>query len=254
LGENLIYCFSGTGNSLAAAKQVAAVLGGADIRLMKGASAFEGGRYRRIGFVFPSYAGGVPRAVLAYIGALGLTADAADYFFTVVTCGGAPRNTLPMLRDALAQKGIPLHYGKSLNTVGNYIVMYPLRQDAANVRAAADAQMEDYAREIAANTTTDIGKVTLSKKLFYKVGNRYFRMNAKKHAASRACTACGLCARLCPMGCIQMQAGKPAFDWKSCAQCMACIQWCPTGAVNCGKETLGRTRYHHPDIRAEELI
>ena len=100
----MIFCFSGTGNSLKAAKDIAEVLGDTEIVLMKGDYKLSG-KYDRIGFVFPSYAGGVPKAVLAYIKALEIAANAADYFFTVVTCGGAARNTLPMLRDALVRKG-----------------------------------------------------------------------------------------------------------------------------------------------------
>ena len=61
--KNLIFCFSGTGNSLKAAKDIAAVLGDTDIVLMKEYHKAEGS-YHTIGFVFPSYAGGVPKAVL----------------------------------------------------------------------------------------------------------------------------------------------------------------------------------------------
>jgi len=251
--QNLIFCFSGTGNSVKAAKDIAATLGNTDVVLMKEAYKLTG-KYDRIGFVFPSYAGGVPKAVLSYIRMLGIDASSAEYFFTVVTCGGAPRDSVPMLRNALAKKGVVLQYGKALPSVGNYISMYPLAPDVIEKLRLADEKCALYAQEIKEKAATDIGKTKLGTTLFYKAGQLYFRANAKKHTVSDTCTSCALCEKLCPTKSIRMENGRPVFSPKSCAQCMACIQWCPASAINCSKETVGRVRYRHPDIRADELF
>ena len=250
--KNLIFYFSGTGNSLKAAKDVASILGDTKIVFMKNDYAFEG-NYDRIGFVFPSYAGGVPKAVLQYVKSLDIKTASADYVFSVVTCGGADRNTLPMLRDTLAKKGVSLKYGKALVTVGNYIAMYPIGTDRNEKIDKADSAILQYAREIKEKATTGIGKEKLTNKLFYMAGNWYFKLNAKKLSVSNACSSCGLCEKLCPAGSIKIENGRPVFTWKTCAQCMACVQWCPKEAINCGKETKERVRYHHPDINADEL-
>jgi len=34
---------------------------------------------------------------------------------------------------------------------------------------------------------------------------------------------------------------------------MACIQWCPVEAIQVGKRTRGRRRYHHPEVTAHDL-
>ena len=252
MGKNLIFCFSGTGNSLKAAKDVASILGDTEIVFMKNAFAFSG-KYDRIGFVFPSYAGGVPSAVLQYVKSLEINITSVDYVFSVVTCGGADRNTLPMLRNALAKKGILLKYGKALVTIGNYIAMYPIRTDRKETLDKADCAISQYAHEIKDKETTDIGKETLANKLFYTAGNWYFKSKAKKLSVSDACSSCGLCEKICPTGSIKKENGTPVFTWKTCAQCMACVQWCPKEAINCGKETKGRIRYHHPDVKVDEL-
>jgi len=248
----LIFCFSGTGNSLKAAKDVAAVLGDAEIVWMKGDSQVTG-RYGRIGFVFPSYAGGVPKAVLDWIRALAIGPAASEYFFAVVTCGGAERGTLPMLRDALKEKEISLDYGRAVHTVGNYIAMYPLQPGVPEKLASADACMAVCAREIFEKSAVSIGKTKLGATLFYQAGNQYFKLNAKRLRVSEACTACGLCEKLCPTNSIRLQEGKPIITHKTCAQCMACVQWCPKQAIDAGKETIGRERYHHPDIHAQDM-
>ena len=252
MGRNLIFCFSGTGNSLKASKEIVSILGDTEIVLMKNAYVLSG-KYDRIGFVFPSYAGGVPNAVLQYIKSLDIKIDSTDYVFSVVTYGGADRNTLPMLRNALAKKGVSLKYGKALVTVGNYIAMYPIKTDRNEILDKADYVAAQYAREIQEKVTTGIGKEKFAKKLFYIAGNWYFKLKAKQLGVSDDCSSCGLCEKLCPTGSVKIENGKPVFNWKTCAQCMACVQWCPKGSINCGKETKERARYHHPDIKADEL-
>ena len=251
--RNLIFCFSGTGNSLKAAKDIAEVLGDTEIALMKDGYKLSG-TYNRIGFIFPSYAGGIPKAVIAYIKALEMASNAADYFFTVVTCGGAARNTLPMLRDTLAKKGISLNWGKELNTVGNYIAMYAPKPGIKETLQSANEEMTVYAQQIKDKKATNIGKSKLGATLFYKMGNQFFKMNAKQLNVSDSCTSCGQCEKLCPTKTIHMKNDKPVFTWKTCSQCMACIQWCPTQAINCGKKTADRARYHNPEIKTDELV
>jgi len=34
---------------------------------------------------------------------------------------------------------------------------------------------------------------------------------------------------------------------------MACIQFCPANAIQAGKKTEGRRRYHHPAVGVEAL-
>ena len=251
--RNLIFCFSGTGNSLKTAKDVASFLGNTEIVLMKAPHKLSR-NYNRIGFIFPSYAGGVPKAVLEYIKSIKITADMSDYFFTIITCGGKGRNSLPMLRDALLKKGVSLNYGRELNTVGNYIAMYPPQPDIERALQSANEQAFLYSNEIKENMSISVGKSKFNAELFYMLGNQYFKLNAKKLNVSDFCSSCGTCEKICPTKSINLKNGKPIFSWKTCSQCMACIQWCPKEAINCGKKTAARTRYHHPDIHSGELL
>lgn len=45
------------------------------------------------------------------------------------------------------------------------------------------------------------------------------------------CTRCGLCARLCPAGVIQMGADGPVWS-TTCESCQRCIGYCPTHAIH----------------------
>jgi MinD superfamily P-loop ATPase len=35
---------------------------------------------------------------------------------------------------------------------------------------------------------------------------------------------------------------------------MACLQWCPVEAIQYGKKTIGRKRYHHPSIAVADMF
>lgn len=53
-------------------------------------------------------------------------------------------------------------------------------------------------------------------------------LKAKPVTDRTKCTACGICANVCPMGSIDADAGFDAVG--ICIKCQACIKKCPTGA------------------------
>lgn len=44
---------------------------------------------------------------------------------------------------------------------------------------------------------------------------------------SAGCFKCGMCARKCPEGCIDVSSGIPAVDYSKCTSCGECIKACP---------------------------
>lgn len=47
---------------------------------------------------------------------------------------------------------------------------------------------------------------------------------------SSKCIGCGLCSKICPMGNIHMEQGRPIPD-KKCTMCYRCISSCPQQAI-----------------------
>ena len=68
-------------------------------------------------------------------------------------------------------------------------------------------------------------------------------VKTKKFCATEKCISCGKCVKVCPLHDIQLTDGKPAWG-KNCTHCMACINYCPTAAIEYGKQTKDRPRYH----------
>ena len=250
-----IFWFSGTGNSLYAAKRLAAGLGDPPLIKMTHFSQAVGGKDGKVGFVFPSYYGNLPRAVRAFVNELEILPD--TYIFAVVTGGGAKTGSIREMRSVLMAKSLCLSYGKGLYMRGNYIVSYNPADPEMMGRTLdnADRRLQKFASDISAGTKSVTAFPITANNLY----NNIEALDAA-FMASDACTGCGLCERLCPVSNIQVnqgadQQGNGKPEWlHHCEHCMACISWCPAKAIDYGERTLSRRRYHNPRIKADELI
>ena len=65
--------------------------------------------------------------------------------------------------------------------------------------------------------------------------------------AIRGCIGCGKCEKLCPLNNITLQNARPVWG-SNCTQCMACICYCPTRAIEYGKKSAGKPRYHFEEL------
>lgn len=255
-----IYWFSGTGNSFAVAREMARCLGEAKLVPM---SALRDERVRvegTVGIVCPVYFYGLPLLVREH--ARRLDASQADYVFLALTSGGFPGAAAAQGRKLLRLAGREPDAIYSITAPGNYIAMYDVpvgdaREDAAErVRSAARrvaASVRDRVREFPA---VPLGVRGMNAILAATFGKRFAatcRQRDRRFYASEACTRCGLCARICPVGNVELSDGRPHWLGR-CEQCFACIHWCPAAAIQLrGAATGRRGRYHHPEVSAEDI-
>jgi flavodoxin len=120
--ENIIFYFSGTGNSLKAAKTIAKGLDNTEIAPMgKPENRILTKQYNSIGFVYPVYFWGLPNAVVKFITNIKFSAN--SYYYTISTSSGSPGNGLSQLNELLKKHHtIKLSYGKNIVMQTNYIL------------------------------------------------------------------------------------------------------------------------------------
>ena len=245
----VIFWFSGTGNSLYAAKNLAEGIGGAElVRVTDDAPAGSyGGEGEKVGFVIPSYYCNLPRAVSTFIEKADIRPG--SYIFGVVTMGKLGQGTVSALAKALKAKGLRLSYGKGVKMPANYVAMYnPAdKLKVAEELAETDILLSGFAGEIAEGAEALKGFPFIGKKLYKNIPEL-----DKAFFYRDVCIGCYLCEKICPVRNIQMDGDRPKWLGK-CEHCMACISWCPVKAIEYGEKTRERRRYRNPKINASEL-
>ena len=76
------------------------------------------------------------------------------------------------------------------------------------------------------------------------------------HSVTDDCIGCGTCSRVCPMQCIRMEGGRPAYDFDACAGCFGCIHACPKRAIRFVEfdEPNPEVRYRNPHVSLADLM
>jgi ferredoxin len=257
--KTIIYYFTGTGNSLAVARKIAAGLEDCELVPIASLHATQGdipAEADRVGIVCPVYFSGLPSMVAEFAGRLDLSRS--TYTFAVVTLGGSGgSSTLRQLSDVLAKRpGHGLDAGFTVRMPGNYILMYgsPEGRKRERILASADKELEKIVDAIRK------GERPMPSSLFAGLVHAllYPRFVAGVHDRDReflvsdACTSCGTCKEICPSENIELVDGRPVWKHR-CELCCGCIHLCPTQAIQAGKKTTGRTRYRNPHISVSDL-
>ncbi len=253
----MIFYFTGTGNSKYAASAIAAAQNDTLIPIAKELDKntpeliYECAENELIGFVYPVYAWAPPQIVLDFIARLQLKGG-KPYLFSLSTCGDEEGNATKQLEKALKRKNLSLDSAFTLRMPNNYIVGFDVddKETERQKLAAAEKRMVEINRILTSRQTGVMelipGKgASIKSALIAPMFNRFGR-SAKSFFATDDCTSCGLCERICPVHTIKVN-GKPSWG-KECTQCLACLHRCPVRAVQYGKGTLRKGRYHHPDI------
>lgn len=259
----MIFYFSGTGNSLQVAKNIAqenneeiiSIAAMMNSKVDKFEYSLKDNEV--IGFVYPVYAWAPPKMVFDFIHKLELNNYRDNYIFSVATCGANIGNTMKVLDKKLREKNLHLDSGFSVIMPSNYIIM-----------GDVDSEFEQEKKLLAVQETLKSINSIIEKrdKNIFKVVkgsmpgirtsivNPLFNksaMNTKNFYAKDNCTGCGICESVCNCQTIKVE-GKPNWG-NECSQCLACINLCPVRAIQYGKTTENKGRYKNPDVTVEEL-
>lgn len=247
----MIVYFTGTGNSRCCAEQLAEQLGEEcrDVfSLLRHGIAGEFVSTRPWVFVAPTYSWRLPRVFSDLIRSSSFSGSKAAYF--VMTCGSDIGNARRYNRALCREKGF--HDKGTLPVVmpENYVAMFPVpeAEEARTILAAARPVLEKAAACIREERdfpplrvgAADRLKSGIVNTLFYR-----FCVKATPFITTDRCVSCGKCEKVCPLGNIRMEEGRPRWG-NRCTHCMACICLCPAQAIEYGRASRGKPRYHCP--------
>jgi len=253
-----IYSFSGTGNSLWAARALAEKLG--DTELTPIPLALQEGDTHptedRVGIVCPVYMYHLPHLVVRFLQRL----ETRVPIFLVATMGGDAGDLFLTVERLFRERGLTLSAGLTLPVQSNYAPFggAPDGDTVADRLETAAARLDEIAGLLErgeSHVDRDYRRFRawVHPGLLYKLGYKFIASTDKNYVLDDGCDGCGICALVCPVDNLELVDERPT--WKGqCEQCMACLQWCPQEVIQVGDKTRGQRRYHHPQIRSKDIV
>ena len=246
----MIFYFTGTGNSLFAARTLAHE--GEEVISMIEAVRSKSFHYtlknnEPLGFVFPVYFYTVSDPVLELV--RNLTVENAGFVYAVIPCGASIGAAGGFLKSELKKRGLELQRVDALVVPDGALIFYDI--DTPEIM---EKQLEAATKELAsikqAIDNREGNRITGSPVLG-KVGLVAYHacMGTKPFHADEKCVGCGKCASICPSGAIEMVDGRPVWTKNKCLKCCGCINRCPVSAIQYGKKTASRGRYVNPVLK-----
>jgi ferredoxin len=256
--KTTIYFYTGTGNSLWTARKISGMLG--DTELIPLPLAGEGlihPNSEKIGLIFPVHIWGVPSRFVSFLNRL--ETDSAKYYFAVAVNAGQVAATLIQLKMMMQKKSINLSAGFSICLPSNYIPWGGAISQEKQQKKFEEAlvKIQRIATSIRAKEEKTPEKGPAWQNIFFSA---IYRLSAPKVPemdkafwTDEKCTSCMICEKICPAQNILITGGKPIWQ-HHCEQCFSCLQWCPEEAIQYGKSTTKKKRYHHPEIKLSDML
>ncbi len=253
-----IYYFSGTGNSLATARELKKNI--FDCTLIPIAKVWKDEVIKidseKVGFIFPLYYWGLPKIIEDFIKKIDLSN--ANYIFCITTSGGksSPDCIPDKLKNILKKKKKILNAYFRIVMPSNYIKEYDLDSNELTEKKIENSKsiIISISKLINSNKNkTNKGSINFLSKKVNDIWQKKVLNSDKKFYTDRKCISCGTCQKICPVNNISFINNKPVWN-HNCQECMACIHFCPENAIQFGEKTINRGRYHHPEITLEDII
>lgn len=251
----MIFYFTGTGNSLYAARcldseaiSIPQIIDRSDLHFSA----------ERIGIAAPIYGHEMPQMVKDFI----RRADfETDYMYLILTYGNRHANAVELAEDFFLTAEKRIDYIHTVLMVDNFLPAFDMSLQIA-VNKHVEEQLAQIRRDIrakkrAVETVTDMDR---------RAHADYVKNVRGKPATvwadfefSELCIGCGLCTKVCPAGCIHIEGKRAVRSGENCQACMACVHVCPETAIRV-KPVLGfrepnpKARYRNNHVSLTDLV
>lgn len=256
--NNTIFCYSGTGNSLASAKQISQHFN-MPVKMITeelvAAKPFIDGNFCII--IYPSYAYGAPVSVRNFIKSSSFN---VAYMVLLTTYGSKYGGTLAEAIRLLKKKKQKVSYSDGIKCVENYVPIFGLTKEE-KAKKLIETQHK-RTEELIPMLEQRICNKRTTFKPFSAIVSKIFRtakpLFPKFYRVKNRCNGCGLCTKICPANAIRIvKKGKrhvPKFRALKCDHCQGCLQLCPSKAIRYVRVRPNTGRYKHSTVSLNELI
>ena len=247
----MILFFSGTGNSAFVARKIARKIPDNYLNLFDRIKHQDySGIHSEKPFVIvcPTYGWQIPHFLEEWMEQVSFTGSREMYF--ILTCGSDIGNAGEYAKRLCEKKGMQYRGCAEVVMPENYLAMFPVpnREESEAIVEKSVPVIEKLAYYIEAGRMFPKKRIGIGDRIKSKPVNWVFYkafVHAKKFAADDNCIVCGKCERVCPLNNIEIEDVKPKWG-SNCTHCMACICSCPKEAIEYGKRSVGKPRYHCP--------
>lgn len=253
----MVFYFSATGNSKYVAERIAQATGEAAVPIVdlhRGEDFLCQVRSgESLGFVSPTYAGGIPDIMENFLRGFRLAYIENHYTYFVSTYGTTPGTSDSFADSAFkASTGLNFRAFYSVRMPDTWTPAFDLsdRQKVAEINQAAESQIDEIIRHIGRRSSGNFMRDRLPGFTRAFVRPFYDRLRRTKHLrVEEGCTGCGLCVKKCPIRAITMKGGVPCWIEDRCTMCLGCLHRCPQFAIQYGRATRKHGQYHNPNTK-----
>ena len=251
----MIFYFTGTGNSLYAAKILDSEYISIPQILNSNSLEFKA---NKIGVVCPVYGHEIPSMVKEF---LRKAIFHTEYLYVVLTYGNRHASAVELAEKALRDAGKGANYITTLLMVDNFLPAFDMEkqtkldkgveQQLSAIKVDIDAQKREYQKVTCKDRKAHEGYLTLV--------NQQPETVWADFEFTEDCIGCGICTKVCPAGCIHMADQRAVRTGENCQACYACVHACPKAAIKV-KEIMGfqeknpKARYRNEHIVLSEII
>ena len=267
-----IYYFSGTGNSLTVARDIAEKT---HADLIPIASQVDKESITThadvIGIVFPVYYGDAPFIIRRFAEKLDNINN--KYIFAICTYGGGTGDSFKTLSRIIHSRGGELSAQYGVHMPQN--AFYKFWENHEKIFEKWKKKLEIISKNTISQKKGILLSDLLSSLILFPL-NKVTRLMSKKglaalsgspsnmpieelvyladksYSTNEKCNGCGICAEVCPVTNIKITDKRPVW-LNHCENCLACYNWCPQKAIQSEIPQKGYY-YHHPDVKVSDMI